>query len=541
MRSAALAALAALAVLAAGAPAGAQSTERRAGSGSAASATTATPDPNALVTPSRLDRPPAGFRRAAADVLPIADRLADVRRVRRENRGSYRQAYQKGVGRWQVSYFTAGRERREIAQVLVDDATGAVLEHWTGYKVAWTMARGYDGAFGRAVNAPWVWIPLSVLFVLPFVDPRRPFRLLHLDLLALSSFSVSLALFNDANVDASVPLAYPPLVYLLVRMVMVALGRGPRPEPLRLLVPVSWLAIAVVFLLGFRVALDVRSGNVIDVGYAGVIGADRLMDGARIYGAFPKDNERGDTYGPFAYESYVPFVAALGWSGSWDDLPAARGAAIAFDLLAVLLLFLLGRRVRGPDLGVVLAYAWVTFPFTLYALSTNTNDTLVAVLVLGALLAAGRPALRGALAALAGLTKFAPLALVPLLALHDRRVPRFAAGFAAAAALAVLPFLGEDLSTFFDRTIAYQADRGSPFSVWGLYGWETAQRLVQAGAVLLALVLALVPRPRDLAGLAAACAAVLLGLQLGVSHWFYLYLVWFFPLVVLALLGRTRS
>ncbi len=203
-----------------------------------------------------------------------------------------------------------------------------------------------------------------------------------------------------------------------------------------------------------------------------MIGADRLAHGDRLYGAFPKDDEHGDTYGPVVYEAYVPFEQAMPWGGSWDDLPAAHGAAIAFDLLAAALLFLLGRRVRGPDLGIALAYAWAAYPFTLYALNTNTNDTLVAALVLAALLAAARPALRGAAAAAAGLTKFAPLALAPLLLLHEmpvrvRRLAAFAAGFAATAALVCLPLLGEDLSTAWDRTIGFQSGRGSPFSVWG--------------------------------------------------------------------------
>ncbi len=93
----------------------------------------------------------------------------------------------------------------------------------------------------------------------------------------------------------------------------------------------------------------------------------------------------------------MPFEQALPWSGRWDDLPAAHAAAIGFDLLACLLCFLVGRRVRGPDLGVVLAYCWVTFPFTLYASMTNSNDALVAALVLAALWAAasaGRGAAR---------------------------------------------------------------------------------------------------------------------------------------------------
>ena len=256
--------------------------------------------------------------------------------------------------------------------------------------------------------------------------------------------------------------------------------------------PVRWLAIAVIFLIGFRVALDITQSNVIDVGYAGVIGADRIVDGSPLYGAFPADNASGDTYGPVAYLAYVPFEQALHWSGRWDDLPAAHAAAIAFDLLAVLLLFLIGRRMRGPELGVVLAYAWLTYPFTIYALMSNSNDTLVAVLVLAAVWAAGSAPARGALVALAGLTKFAPLALAPLFATHDGLRPRalalFVAGFAVAAALAFAPLLGHfDLRSFWDATIAFQAQRGSPFSIWGLYdpdvSWLSyAQRAVQVAA-----------------------------------------------------------
>jgi hypothetical protein len=56
--------------------------------------------------------------------------------------------------------------------------------------------------------------------------------------------------------------------------------------------------------------------------------------------------------------------------------------------------------------------------------------------------------------------------------------------------------------------------------------------------VALALVLAVVPRRGDIVGLAAACAAVLIAEQLSLEYWFYLYIPWFFPLVMIALLGR---
>jgi hypothetical protein len=80
--------------------------------------------------------------------------------------------------------------------------------------------------------------------------------------------------------------------------------------------------------------------------------------------------------------------------------------------------------------------------------------------------------------------------------------------------------------------------RGSPFSVWGLWGGlSVEQHLVQGLAVGLALIVAFVPRRRDVVTVAALAAAVLIALQLGVTHWFYLYIVWFFPAVMVAVLG----
>ena len=504
--------------------------------------------------------PPVGRHLSADRVLEIAEALPKMRAVRRKYPGSYGGAYFKGPLRWQVSFFSA-KGAKEIGQVIVADSSGRVLEQWTGFQVAWTMARGYPGAFGEHVNALYVWIPLCLLFFIPFFDWRRPFALLHLDLLVLLSFSVSLAFFNHAHIYASVPLTYPPLLYLLARMLSLLRRRsvphspgGNAARPLRLLIPVPWLALGVVSLLGFRIALNVTDANVIDVGYAGVIGASKVVHGEPLYGHWPADNEHGDTYGPVNYEAYVPFEQIFGWSGTWDDLPAAHAAAVFFDLLAVALLFLIGRRMRGPTLGIVLAYAWVSFPFTLFALESDANDTLVAVTILAALYFAGSPPVRGAFAALAGLTKFAPLALAPLLATHglredgdgwvgiralrSRALALFLLAFLATAALVSIPALTHDsLNTIFQRTLVYQANRGSPFSVWGLYGLPGPQLVVQLAGVALAVALAVIPRRDDLVGLAASCAAVVIAVQLGIDHWFYLYIPWFFPLVMIAFLG----
>ena len=495
-----------------------------------------------LVRPPSLDKPPDGYRLTGNQATAIANRAPKALRARRAHRGSYPSVFEKSGSRWQISYFAPGTPAKEIAQVYVSDDTGQITEDWTGPQVAWTMARGYPGAFGRKVNSPWVWIGLTLLFIVPFVDPRRPLRVRHLDLVALMAFGISVAFFNDANIDASVPLAYPPLLYLLGRMLWIGLRRSRARDPLTLLVPASWLVVGLLFLVGFRIGLNVTNSNVIDVGYAGVIGADRLTDGDRLWGNFPDDNEHGDTYGPVNYAAYVPFEQAFPWGGKWDDLPAAHAAAIAFDLLCLGLLFLIGRRMRGPTLGIALAYAWAANPFTLYAMNCNVNDALVGALVLAAILVAMSPAGRGVFIAMAGMAKFAPLGLGPLFATQTRGgASRFALGFAATlvpCAVIVLAYGG--VHGFYDRTLAFQGSRGSPFSVWGLYGWDVPQAIVQGAVVALAVAIAFVPRRRDVVGLAALAAAVLIGLQLGVTHWFYLYLVWFLGPVSIALFGDAE-
>ena len=311
---------------------------------------------------------------------------------------------------------------------------------------------------------------------------RRPaavWSLRNLDLVALLGFSVSLAFFNHANLGLSVPLVYPCLLYLLARMLAIAFGRGRPRTPLELTVPVSWLTIGLIFLVGFRIGLNVTNSNVIDVGYSGVIGAHKLLHGQNLYGNWPLDNPDGDTYGPVNYYAYVPFRAIFGWSGSWDSLPAGHAAAIAFDLLTLLGLFLLGRRVRGPTLGITLAYAWASYPFALYALESNSNDALVAALLVLTLVVVSPGARRAEFtAALAGLTKFAPLALAPLFMRGTDERPRARSlltyalvAYAATIVVVMLPvFLDNNLHAFWHDSIAYQADRVTPFSIWGLWG-----------------------------------------------------------------------
>jgi hypothetical protein len=487
--------------------------------------------------PESQTEPPRFFDRTAVQVERIAER-ADKVRDARAGGPLNPVAYTRGVGRWQVSFF---RDDREVVQVYVDDRSGAITEQWSGYQVAWRMARGYPGAFGRKLNAPYVWIPLCALFLLPFVDFRRPLRLLHLDLLVLLGFGASHFFFNRGEIGLSAPLVYPVLLYLLVRMLLA--GFRPRPGRGVLIphVPIAAVAILLAGLVVFRVALNVVDSNVIDVGYAGVIGADRIVDGDQLYGeGFSQDVGKGDTYGPVNYLLYVPFEQSMRWSGRWDDLPAAHGAAIAFDLLTIGVLLMLGRALRpgraGTALGVALAYGWTAYPYSSFALQTNSNDTLVALFCAAALLAYARRSAVGTGIAigLGAASKFGSLALAPLFA--RRRPLVFAAALAVTLAVTVLPFLPDGgPRELYDRTLGYQAGRDSPFSIWGQADLGWLQTAVKAGAVGLALLVGFVPRGAGLRQVAALGAAVMIALQLPVTHWFYLYIVWFVPLVLAAL------
>jgi hypothetical protein len=495
-------------------------------------------------------------------------------------------------GLWTVKVWAPG-EAGQVVLARVEDSSVRVTEAWTGPQVAWKMARGYDGAFGRRINDRRIWLSFCAIFLLGLANWRKPLSLRNLDLLALLSFSISLWFFNRGEIFRAMPLVYPPLLYLLGRVVWVGWrGRG---TPSRAVWPVWLLLGATVFLAGFKIGLNLRSSNVIDVGYAGVIGAERIAsEGQMPYGHMPTDdgkecgkpdadgyvreriqengrcesaNDRGDTYGPASYLAYVPGFAIFGWSGKWEtststwrDLPAAHFTSILFDLLALVGMGLVGRRFGGMRLGATLAFAWAAYPFTQYVSNSNSNDAFMpALLIWGFWLLNAAPA-RGFFLALASWTKFASLVLLPLWASYPRALgrrslrttPVFALGFLLATFLAFsVVFLEPDplhaLRLFWDRTFGWQLDRPSPFSIWhwGEYPGYPDLHVVQAVLKVLLLVasvaLAFIPRVKTPLRLAALSGALLIGFELVLTHWFYLYIPWFFPFVAFALLAPAAG
>jgi hypothetical protein len=311
--------------------------------------------------------------------------------------------------------------------------------------------------------------------------------------------------------------------------------------------------VAALFLMGFRVGLNLADSGAVDVGYAGVVGADRIAHGEPIYDNFPDDVSQGDTYGPVNYLAYLPFERIWPYSGSWDDLPAAHAAAVVFDVATFILLLLIGRRFRpGPEgqrLAAILAFGWAAYPYTAYALESNSNDSLVAVLLLATLFFAAKPLARGALLAAATWAKFVAAPLFPMYWRYRPAVPPttpptggrrplllFLVSFAVVTvAVMAWPAIDPGLKTFYDRTIASQAGRDSPFSIWGQTSLEPVRIAILALTGVASIAFAFVPKRKSLAQLAALSAALLILLQLTLHHWFYLYVVWFYPLLLIAL------
>jgi hypothetical protein len=209
---------------------------------------------------------------------------------------------------------------------------------------------------------------------------------------------------------------------------------------------------------------------------------------------------------------------------------------------------------------VTMAFAWAAYPYTTYALQSNSNDALIAALLVWAMVFFSRPLARGALLGFAAMAKFAPLVLAPLFAagerglvesLEERRPPpgprlrvlrQFSIAFGAVVALMLVqPATEAGLATFWERTVEMQVDRTSPFSIWGqAESLEWLQTTLKLFAVGLALAVAFVPRRRSLAQIGALGAAVLIATQLTAEHWFYLYIPWFLPLLLAAIVARPR-
>jgi hypothetical protein len=386
-------------------------------------------------------------------------------------------------------------------------------------------------------------LPWAACFVLGLLDWHHPWRVEHLDLLALAGFFPVAMLLSDGISQAGLDLAAVCLGWLFVRMLGVSFGKWPMPQ-LRPSINSRQLRVAIGILLLVRLG-SVAAGNVLDVGQASSLGAWRLLHGQHLYGAVSWQGPgalrlyRPDSYGPFAYYAYIPFVAIF------PPAPAVIATllpAACFDVLTLVGLHKLGCRLAGRPLAQAMMFAYLLYPFTNLSLMAETNDALIAALCIWTIVAAQRPGTRGLLIAAAALTKFIPALLAfQFLGIKRGRWRYALTLIASLAGILAWPLITSGAAQFLDSTFGYQLTQrggGIQFSIWTYmpHVATLARPLLAAALVLVAISSMLRPPVQDARQHAALAAALLIGAQLLLGYWFYSYLIWFYPLLLVAVI-----
>jgi hypothetical protein len=299
----------------------------------------------------------------------------------------------------------------------------------------WFRPAVVGGAF--TLHPLYMAVPWAACFVLGLLDWHRPWRVEHLDLLALAGFFPVAMLLSDDASPAGLWLAAVCLGWLFARMLGATLGTWPMPE-LRPSISSRRMGLAILILLLARTGTVAAAGNIADVGQASSLG------------------------------------------GVWALVIAAE-----------------------------------------------------------------RPVARGLLLAAAALTKFLP-ALLALQFLGPRQGrARYALTLVASlAAMLAWPLVTSGPDRFFGSTFGYQLIQrggGVQFSIWTYMPQVAimARPVLAVALVLLALSPMWRPDVQDARKHAAFAAALLIGAQLLLGYWFYSYLTWCYPLLVIAII-RAR-
>ena len=274
-----------------------------------------------------------------------------------------RSARARAAGR--SRYFTTGTASRARRSARSRSTTrpGTVTEAWTGYQVAWTMARGYPGAFGRKVELAVGVDPADVAVRRRRSSTaRRPLRLLHLDLLVLAGLRRlawrSSTTRRSASRSRSSTRCWPTCWRACCGSACARAREPTRRGRCALLVPVD--------VAGDRRRLPARlphrpERHELERDRRRLLGRDRRRQAGRTASRCTATSRRTtSTATPTARSTTRPTCRSsrrCRWSGRWDDLPAAHAAAIAFDLLTLLLLFL--HRPADPRAGAS-ASCWPT-------------------------------------------------------------------------------------------------------------------------------------------------------------------------------------
>ncbi len=346
------------------------------------------------------DITPGAFKLSGRDALRIAEGLPAVKKLRAEDGSAVKRYlgiptyYTKRPIRYEVNYRVGSDV---LLDLHIDGRNGEVFEQWTGPQADFPLDTRLFAAPGQGAE------PL-VRLAPAGADLPRAVRGSEAARSACSTLTCWCCCRSGSPSTSSsggtwpcrVPLVYPIMGYLALRTAVAGFRPRARREKLMPYARTSWLVVGLVALMIFRVGLNVVDSNVMDVGFASVVGADRMTSKEEIY----VDNDiHGDTYGPDQLSGLRSLRAALperrelgqgaGGARRRAGLRPPRGDR-ADDARTRLRSGREGRR-----LGVAMAFAWAAYPFTLLGLQANVNDGLVAVLLIFALAGARVPGQAG--------------------------------------------------------------------------------------------------------------------------------------------------
>jgi hypothetical protein len=465
--------------------------------------------------------------------------------------------------------------------VTVVDAQTERVSFYAGSRIVAEVAVSADGRVAHFINfealpvpygnwlgyEPAVLLGLGTLFVLMAgVLPLR--RMRNLDAVVAISLVAPVPLLQHRYVAASVLSAVPGLVYLMVRLAWRVLGPERQPAPSRALIDcltarlmprerVRLLRMALAALVFMFLLVGTTSPNAVDVVYAVMEGATKLVHGVLPYGHLPGDVVHGDTYPLLSYGLYAPLAFAAPVNFTWDsvDIALAATAIVAVITAGGLFFAAAGRRGRAggsrpaPEeaAGLRAAIVWLSFPPLLLIFSTGTTDVVLAAMLLFAVLLWRRPGFSAGLVGIAGWFKLAPFVLVPvwLAPLRGRRLvgalwALVAISLLLLAALVALGGSGGPASMV--HAVSYQFTRGSEQSLASSVGAPWLGPVAQAAtlSLLAAFTLHFWRRPAEAERdrMAAAAGALMIAMQLGANYWAFLYLVWAAPSVALTLFDQ---
>jgi len=196
---------------------------------------------------------------------------------------------------WQVSWFSPGHPEKELLQVYTwNDQTRRVTQVWTGFQVAWSMARRLSGCGvgGSRTRCSWLPVRLSCLFLTPGVQAGR--RCCTSTLMMLRRFSNLAGLLQPWGDRRSRPLVYPFLVYLFLRMLR-SVGKGVPRRPLSTIVSSQCCCAESCSCSGCAIGLNILNSNVIECRLRGSHRSRQADHGHLLYGCGPRQRLR-DTY-----------------------------------------------------------------------------------------------------------------------------------------------------------------------------------------------------------------------------------------------------